>query len=168
MSQTVCTPCESVLSCSDSRLSVTGNVIGILTFAYAVVLGTFIVAIQLNGSSANIKRFGKTVAFLKPRINRLQTEFNPDLHHVTKRVTATYRGKELEGPHKNFEDRLATLIADFGPLLDDIERLWPKGEREFEVNIWRRIRWLWNQADMKVRLSEVEPRFTELLSYAEK
>lgn len=37
-----CTPCEQVLSCGDSNLSVAGNVIGMMTFAYALLATIYI------------------------------------------------------------------------------------------------------------------------------
>jgi len=71
--------------------------------------------------------------------------------------------------HRNFDIRLATLIADFDPLLSITGYLWSNVEgQRFEVSFWTRIWWLWYQVDAKVKLDEVEARFTELLSYAEK
>jgi hypothetical protein len=37
-----CTPCEQVLSCGDSNLSIAGNVIGMMTFAYALLATIYI------------------------------------------------------------------------------------------------------------------------------
>jgi hypothetical protein len=120
MSQTACTPCESVLSCSDSPLSTTGNVVEILTFTYAFVLGTFLLAAQLNGSSADIKRFGKAVAFLKPRIRRLQDTFQP-LTDVTAEAAETMRdrrvGSEERRPRRTKQKSIKISTPDLQRLL---------------------------------------------------
>lgn len=179
--------CESELSCSDSPLSITSNIVGILTFAYALTLGTSILATQLRGSAAEIKRFGKAVAFLNPRIDQLRRTFAPDSNvtaeaaqSLSLRLRPTSNGAaELASMgaderqrHKDFDIRLTTLISDFQPLLESTIYLWSevevKEKLEFKVDSGRRIWWLWNSANVKTRLSEVEARFIELLSYAEK
>jgi hypothetical protein len=62
MSSSNCVSCQEQLSCGDSPLSVTGNVIGILTFAYAI-LGTVIYYI---GAISNSQRY----------LNRLRDDLN--------------------------------------------------------------------------------------------
>ncbi|KAI0438323.1 hypothetical protein F4803DRAFT_101460 [Xylaria telfairii] len=171
MSSTPLPTCEP--SCSDSPLSVTSNIIGILTFAYTSLLATFVFAISWNGSSAEIKRFGKTVAFLKPRIEQLQSKFGSDssaTNQAAKTLSAT-----LPMPSPTLNDRVKTLYEDFTPLLKHAQYLWSVGSAElgsgvpaFNVNYWRRVRWIWNQANLKAQLSEVEARFAALLFYAEK
>ncbi|KAI0550725.1 hypothetical protein F4679DRAFT_583394 [Xylaria curta] len=164
-------PCES--SCSHSPLSVTSKIIGILTFAYTSLLATFVLAIAWNGSSAEIKRFGKTVAFLKPRIEQLQNKFGSDSSATSQ--AAQSLSTELPVACPIFNDRVKTLCEDFTPLLKHAQYLWSVGSAEsgyevpaFNVNYWRRVRWIWGQADLKAQLSEVEARFAALLLYAER
>jgi hypothetical protein len=46
-----------VLSCADSPLSVTGNIIGILTLVYAVILTLYLYASQLADVEDDVRRF---------------------------------------------------------------------------------------------------------------
>jgi hypothetical protein len=73
--------------------------------------------------------------------------------------------------HANFDLRLRTLNQDRQPLVLSTHYLWSVEQTEpisFSVDIRKRMWWLWNGADIKTRLSEVEARLTELPSYAEK
>ncbi|KAK0620144.1 hypothetical protein B0T14DRAFT_520669 [Immersiella caudata] len=96
-----CTLCESEPSCSDSPLSITSNVIGILTFAYAIALGVPLLALQLGGSVAEIKRLGKAVAFLKPRIDHLNRHSHPTTTPLQRRTPPL----ELKGGLKTMMKR---------------------------------------------------------------
>jgi hypothetical protein len=187
MSQTICTPCESILSCSDSPLTTSGNVVTILTFAYGLLLGIFIFAIQLDSSTAEIKHFGKLVGFIKHRIEALsqfadKQNVLQQNNQVTKSIAEELSSSSSQtSSMQQFLNRTATLKKDFQPLLQDTCRLWSDilqaipdheaGEQAvipFRLTLWKQLWWIYKRAEMKVRLVDVEANFTDLLFYAEK
>jgi len=170
MSQVAC------LSCSDSPLSVAANIVGIATFAYTLALGTLLFGIQLNGSTAEIKRFGKSIAFLQPRISQLRHTFlsreiqaTNEAAIILRQTRASTANAPNTKSYKDFEARLTSLVKDFESLWKDAKYLWRTvTDTHFNVTIWKRMWWLWNQVDARVRVAETEARFVELLHYAEK
>jgi len=135
-----------------------------------------LLGIQFNGSTAEIKRFGKAIAFLQPRIHRLKQTFLPGDVQATNEAAIILRRSrpsaiDTSNPknHRDFEARLTALVTDFDSLWKDARYLWRTvKDTDFDVTIWKRIWWLWNQVDARVRLAETEARFVEILRYAEK
>lgn len=53
--------CEAVLSCGDSALSITGSLIGILTFAYALIITVLYRTRALENADQDIQYFGRHI-----------------------------------------------------------------------------------------------------------
>ena len=69
MDTSASTACQHVLSCSDSPLSITGNVIGILTFAGALMISIQIYMNSMRNADRNI--FEMTETF-RSRVDEVQ------------------------------------------------------------------------------------------------
>ncbi|KAF8847882.1 hypothetical protein BDZ45DRAFT_754427 [Acephala macrosclerotiorum] len=70
MSTLTCVSCQDVLSCGDSPLSITGNVIGILTFVGAILISTQVYLNSIRNADRNI--FEMT--------NKLQSRMDEAMH----------------------------------------------------------------------------------------
>lgn len=53
--------CEAILSCGDSALSITGSLIGILTFAYALIITVLYRTRALGNADQDIQYFGRQI-----------------------------------------------------------------------------------------------------------
>lgn len=102
------------ISCADSPLSITGNIIGILTLAYAIVITLLYYCYQLSKSTSDLrcyidsvndefKSLGSAVDRLIPYIDRLP-------EHLAGRVrSAVVDAKDLKG---EFDSYLAFFMHE--------------------------------------------------------
>lgn len=61
MSSPTCVSCQDRLNCSDSPLSITGNIIGILTFAYATLATVVYYLVAISNSDRDLNRLRDTL-----------------------------------------------------------------------------------------------------------
>jgi hypothetical protein len=86
MSKPACTACQDVLSCGDSPFSITGNVIGILTFAAALLISIQVYVNLMRSVGRNILEITQTfrsrvdeVIYLEDKLERRQADLDGEL-----------------------------------------------------------------------------------------
>jgi hypothetical protein len=193
-----CVSCERLLNCSDSPLSIAGNALGIVTFLYAILIGSFIFAMQLRNSSSEVKRFAKSVAFLHQQIRHNLQEFSKstennqgsianDQHIDGTPVPGGLTVQIIGDLLSNDEDkekvaalklRVNTFLNNF-PRLLNIARTLASAylsqdaekqhqERKWSVPIQGKIRWIWTRGENMEILTDMENEFASILSQAER
>ena len=127
MSTPACTACQDVLSCGDSPLSITGNVIGILTFAAALLISIQVYVNSMRNADRNILELTETfrsrvdeVRYLDDKLQRRRTGLNDEL---AQRVS--YAMQQAEVP---FGEAGALLRRLDGSRYDGSRRLWARAQ----------------------------------------
>ncbi|KAI0384270.1 hypothetical protein F5Y04DRAFT_249405 [Hypomontagnella monticulosa] len=107
MSAPNCVSCEGVLSCEDSPLSVTGNIVGILTFVSAILISAQVYFNSMRNADRNIRDLMATFESRYDELVRLERKLRSShidgsssgkFHHTLDGVCATiYEAKALLG-----------------------------------------------------------------------
>jgi hypothetical protein len=74
MSTPVCVSCKENLSCGDSPLSITGNVIGILTFVSAIIIALQVYVDSMRNAESKLKEMEDTLRLQYDKVNSLVTK----------------------------------------------------------------------------------------------
>lgn len=101
--------CEAVLSCGDSALSITGSLIGILTFAYALIITVLYRTRALGNADQDIQYFGRQIE-REIRSFRSSIKWLQSLHEAD--------DKPLEG-----WDAASSLIQEAERIFQESEKL---------------------------------------------
>lgn len=156
----------------DSPLSTSANVIGILTFGYALLFGAAVLVIQLRNSTADIKRFVKSVAFLALQVRELP-QVRPTAPPEPEPLIPYQGGAATKFAIRAlFDDRLEVtqdvavrrdnFVRDFQQLVDAARGLGSlvgdqmpsdadlDGQQlQFPglIRLWNRLDWIWTHAE---------------------
>jgi hypothetical protein len=127
MASQACVSCQDFLSCNDSPLSVTGNVIGILTFASAILIGMQVYVNAMRNAERNM--FEMTDTF-RTRLDEAQR-----LAHKLQEQN-DLNNREQDGLVYGALRRVSDELGRAGNLLDRLEpsrydgrkRLWARAQ----------------------------------------
>ncbi|KAN0099846.1 hypothetical protein V8E51_013621 [Hyaloscypha variabilis] len=114
MSAATCVSCQEILSCGDSPLSVTGNVIGILTFAGALIIS---IQVYINSIRNADRRMCDMTDTLRSRVHEVQ-HLNDKLQGQSSCIDEDLRGRlgwaihRVNVPLREAEDVLHRLACD--------------------------------------------------------
>ncbi|PVH68876.1 hypothetical protein DL98DRAFT_599142 [Cadophora sp. DSE1049] len=142
-SQPACVSCQDVISCSDSPLSVTGNVIGILTF-----VGAFLVTVQvyfnsMRNAERNIHEMTET---LHSRIG--------EVRHLEKKVKGSRA--EIDDAHR---ERIESALNQVHEPMESVYRLLERideGRYDGKRRLWLRAQFILREDLIKEGLEKSE------------
>ncbi|KAL5325195.1 hypothetical protein ACEPPN_006319 [Leptodophora sp. 'Broadleaf-Isolate-01'] len=119
MSTPVCVSCQENLSCSDSPLSVTANIIGILTFAGALMISAQVYFNSMRNAERNITEMVSTLQSKYADFQRLDLKLqngmqrshvdDPLQHRVALRAKFLQREEMIKSAMAKTETGMATL-----------------------------------------------------------
>lgn len=125
MSSTTCVPCEQALSCDDSPLSITGNVVGILTFAVALVLGAQAYFNSLRSARMDIYETVREMRGWRERLQYLDRTLSDrtQVHQDTEDVQSLMkRARDSAMKCVDFHNQLEMTLRDVGEKRDKFWR----------------------------------------------
>ncbi|KAH6718537.1 hypothetical protein BKA61DRAFT_670957 [Leptodontidium sp. MPI-SDFR-AT-0119] len=109
MSTPVCVSCQENLSCSDSPLSVTANIIGILTFAGALMISAQVYFNSMRNAERNITEMVSTLQSKYADFQRLDLKLQTEMQRSHLRAKFLQREEMIKSAMAKTETGMATL-----------------------------------------------------------
>ncbi|KAJ6017181.1 hypothetical protein N7451_000560 [Penicillium sp. IBT 35674x] len=144
--------CEAVLSCGDSALSITGNIIGILTFSYALIITVLYRTRALGNADQDIQYFGRQIE-REIRSFKSSIKWMQSLHEAD--------DKPLE-----IWDAASSLVQEAEGMLQEAERIFQESEKLFRPTMdgnYPKWRLLFEKGRFLSRKTEIQKYLGDIL-----
>jgi hypothetical protein len=143
MSTPGCVSCKENLSCGDSPLSITGNVIGILTFVSAIIIALQVYIDSMRNAESKLKDMEDTLRLHYDKVNSLVTKL---------RVQSMNVDNDLQTRLMLTLGRIQVPLMTASDLLEEVTSFQHRGKSR----VWRRAKFIIREDLIKEGIAKIE------------
>jgi hypothetical protein len=143
--------------CSDSALSTTGNIVGILTFALGLVASYAVYSALTWGALDEIGSFSRD-------LDRIKNQVIPFLRFCE--IENQTSNPDFQAYEQGLEQSLRSLLASIAALLRDLrtfDRLRTKSSNPFDFQARRRFVWMYKRQKFMEEMARISSHRAEML-----
>ncbi len=130
--------------CADSPLSMTGSIVGILTFALALLAYYFAFVATTKGAPAEIETFARDLSMT-------QSQIVPIIEYFEKQRQQA--NTAYQGHGDSILAALWSLVSTLQRVTTEFSRHRPDGQSS--PGMWRRLRWVFDRDDMVESMARI-------------
>ncbi len=177
-------PSPTILSCSDSPLSTTASIVGILTFALGLIASYIALQSATRGAPSEITRLVEDLRTTQREINRVAEYIFDDAHNAPVPVTTRVAFNEerayvinsrgagagaavgptgsMQGLYDEVQDLLGNCVRLFYEADDLLKRCENDAARWDPEGFWKRITYVINKHEVTEKISRLEDQKARL------